>query len=314
MPPTGTKDAEFNIDQVMEELAGGVKKLPEQALRTAQAHRDAMIPRLIACIEQATANVAAGTGVQGNAHFFALFLLTEFRAGQAWPAIRAALTLPEDGPFDLFGDAITESLHRILAHFTAESPKELDRLIGEPTVNEYVRWEAARTFLCLVRDGSLTRDEAVERLRDHLRTGIETDDEVLVSGVVAELVLMSPQESLEDIKAGFSHALIDPTVVSWKEVERGLAEGPARFEKSLRTCDPTGIDDTVEELNWWFSFQETPSPTSTHANSVALGQKPVLDIPPPLPTTVRNETPRVGRNDPCPCGSGKKFKKCCGAN
>jgi len=24
--------------------------------------------------------------------------------------------------------------------------------------------------------------------------------------------------------------------------------------------------------------------------------------------------PRVGRNDPCPCGSGKKFKKCCGAN
>ncbi len=74
MPPTGTEYAEFNIDQVMEELAGGVKKLPEQALRTAQAHRDAMIPPLIACIEQATAHVAAGTGVQGNAHFFALFL------------------------------------------------------------------------------------------------------------------------------------------------------------------------------------------------------------------------------------------------
>ncbi|MGE5607744.1 MAG: SEC-C metal-binding domain-containing protein, partial [Bacillota bacterium] len=26
------------------------------------------------------------------------------------------------------------------------------------------------------------------------------------------------------------------------------------------------------------------------------------------------ETPKVGRNDPCPCGSGKKYKKCCGAN
>ena len=25
-------------------------------------------------------------------------------------------------------------------------------------------------------------------------------------------------------------------------------------------------------------------------------------------------TPKVGRNDPCPCGSGKKYKKCCGAN
>jgi uncharacterized protein len=28
--------------------------------------------------------------------------------------------------------------------------------------------------------------------------------------------------------------------------------------------------------------------------------------------TIRNETPNIGRNDPCPCGSGKKFKQCCG--
>ena len=25
-------------------------------------------------------------------------------------------------------------------------------------------------------------------------------------------------------------------------------------------------------------------------------------------------TPKVGRNDPCPCGSGKKYKHCCGRN
>ena len=30
------------------------------------------------------------------------------------------------------------------------------------------------------------------------------------------------------------------------------------------------------------------------------------------PTPVRRETPKVGRNQPCPCGSGKKFKHCCG--
>lgn len=30
--------------------------------------------------------------------------------------------------------------------------------------------------------------------------------------------------------------------------------------------------------------------------------------------TVRNEGPKVGRNDPCPCGSGKKYKNCCGRN
>jgi uncharacterized protein len=30
--------------------------------------------------------------------------------------------------------------------------------------------------------------------------------------------------------------------------------------------------------------------------------------------TLRREEPKVGRNDPCPCGSGKKFKQCCGAS
>ena len=33
----------------------------------------------------------------------------------------------------------------------------------------------------------------------------------------------------------------------------------------------------------------------------------------PKVETVVNEGPKIGRNDPCPCGSGKKYKKCCGA-
>jgi len=33
----------------------------------------------------------------------------------------------------------------------------------------------------------------------------------------------------------------------------------------------------------------------------------------PAVQTVRRDGPKIGRNDPCPCGSGKKYKKCCGA-
>ena len=41
--------------------------------------------------------------------------------------------------------------------------------------------------------------------------------------------------------------------------------------------------------------------------------KEKMAIPPQImPEQVRRETPKVGRNDPCPCGSGKKYKKCCG--
>jgi preprotein translocase subunit SecA len=34
----------------------------------------------------------------------------------------------------------------------------------------------------------------------------------------------------------------------------------------------------------------------------------------PVYATVRRDSEKIGRNDPCPCGSGKKYKKCHGAN
>ena len=37
--------------------------------------------------------------------------------------------------------------------------------------------------------------------------------------------------------------------------------------------------------------------------------EPEIQLP---KVTVRRETPKVGRNDPCPCGSGKKYKHCHG--
>lgn len=31
-------------------------------------------------------------------------------------------------------------------------------------------------------------------------------------------------------------------------------------------------------------------------------------------STYKRETPKIGHNQQCPCGSGKKYKKCCGGN
>jgi SEC-C motif-containing protein len=43
------------------------------------------------------------------------------------------------------------------------------------------------------------------------------------------------------------------------------------------------------------------------------GQWYFKDGKPVAPKTLQREAPKVGRNDPCPCGSGKKYKKCCGS-
>jgi preprotein translocase subunit SecA len=41
------------------------------------------------------------------------------------------------------------------------------------------------------------------------------------------------------------------------------------------------------------------------------GEQPADDAP-RITIPLKRELPKVGRNDPCPCGSGKKFKQCCG--
>ena len=47
----------------------------------------------------------------------------------------------------------------------------------------------------------------------------------------------------------------------------------------------------------------------TYSEKQSTIHKKVQDEP---QQPVVREGPKVGRNDPCPCGSGKKFKKCCG--
>ena len=57
-----------------------------------------------------------------------------------------------------------------------------------------------------------------------------------------------------------------------------------------------------------------PQVSTTMTGSSASAAEPAPEQEIKLPkVTIRRETPKVGRNDPCPCGSGKKFKNCHGA-
>jgi preprotein translocase subunit SecA len=51
---------------------------------------------------------------------------------------------------------------------------------------------------------------------------------------------------------------------------------------------------------------------ASHAQQERAANTPVA-APDARPTTIRRSQPKVGRNDPCPCGSGKKYKRCHGA-
>ncbi|MBP9865031.1 MAG: preprotein translocase subunit SecA [Candidatus Omnitrophica bacterium] len=71
------------------------------------------------------------------------------------------------------------------------------------------------------------------------------------------------------------------------------------------------MDSTPQELN-----HPSAGGMASFETRGALHSDPALasldENSPPIPAPVRRDHPKVGRNDFCPCGSGKKYKKCCG--
>ncbi len=55
----------------------------------------------------------------------------------------------------------------------------------------------------------------------------------------------------------------------------------------------------------------SPEPT-VETSAPPVSAEPEASPTPTIELPMKRELPRVGRNDPCPCGSGKKFKNCCG--
>ena len=127
----------------------------------------------------------------------------------------------------------------------------------------------------------------------------DTDDEEPAE--VEELDLAQLQQSL-------------PPGVDVQQVEEMLRSPQGAMLADFSAfCQERGLEgepDEAEMRELHEEWLQTPRPALE-------GEKPadVLEggrLFPGKVETFRRETPKIGRNDPCPCGSGKKFKRCCG--
>ncbi len=81
------------------------------------------------------------------------------------------------------------------------------------------------------------------------------------------------------------------------------------FERFMRQIPTQTIHDGVSVLG--HGGESTPD---SSRSSVRGGDEAMQAALKAASTPVRRQVEKVGRNDPCPCGSGKKYKKCCGEN
>jgi hypothetical protein len=106
--------------------------------------------------------------------------------------------------------------------------------------------------------------------------------------VVAVADLPAP-ELMDDVRQAYAEGLVDSFFARLEQIEKGNVR---RRRKDVI------ITDAIAEMEWWACFHKP--------------QKATAAPPEVSPKPVQHKKP--WRNAPCPCGSGLKYKKCCGAS
>ena len=202
----------------------------------------------------------------------------------------------------ILDDAITENLHQILiATFDGDAGRLYD-IMKDPEIDEFVRDAVFHAWTYFVLTGRIDRTEAHAYLRDCFET-LRPARNSYIWVAWADAVARLGFEDLRDlVKAAFEDRRVSEQVLNLSDFDRALAraleaEDREKWMKRERLC-PFG--DTIGTLSKWHCFSES------YIRQMRQDEMAVLSE-----DTVLNPHRNVGRNDPCPCGSGKKFKKCC---
>ncbi|MDR2855906.1 MAG: DUF1186 domain-containing protein [Methanomicrobiales archaeon] len=238
---------------------------------------------------------------------YALFLLAEFRVNDALESFLKILKFDEKTAELLLGDTITSDCGRLIA--SVADTKDIDRIklvIENGTINPYHRLAALRALITMYFTGAYSKEELFSYLGYVLNLASESDyndEATFISFLVSYCHTVEAKEHFPFILELYEKDMIDRIIIESEDFIEGIynRERDPVFEEKVRSRKYSLIHDTIKEMHWWYCFQQKEEPHGKQpqlSSDVSSKSKPVA-------------SKKVGRNDPCPCGSGKKYKKCC---
>jgi hypothetical protein len=292
---------QIDVSRVLEDL-DIPEGLPRDAIRLANAHRDVMVPAFLQLIEQ---NLH-GELTRPDALFFIFHLLGQWREKSAYRPLAKLLQRPRDEINVAFGGAITETAHRVMAAIFDKDPAPLYDLILDPEADEFIRSRMFDVLAMVTLRGELPRSEMERFLRDFYSAFESSDDGSFVwVGWQSAIAALGLVELKSLVQRAFELEYVDPSDTEYEffeeDLQRALKFPDAPWE---RKDEYTLFGDTIEELSSRYAF--SPEYLNRKKDRAAREERPSSPSVPAI-----NPFKIVGRNDPCPCGSGKKFKKCC---
>ncbi|MEK7391958.1 MAG: DUF1186 domain-containing protein [Fibrobacterota bacterium] len=237
---------------------------------------------------------------------FAMLLLAEMRHRPAYGLLQKLARHPQAEEF--LGELLIECLGRCLAACWDGQVSSLTDLVKDASVDANPRNQAVVAVMCLVTAGERTREDALEDLKGLMREALATKSSEIAAACVIGLWDLYPDSESEKLaRELYAKGLVDDDILPLSDldevVELGLeAAIEAAKEESLCSLRV----DAVSDSEWWSCWGGDEDSEFDASEYDENGDW----IPPePIEQLVSQ---KVGRNDPCPCGSGKKHKKCCG--
>src|SRR5262249_55572743 len=206
----------------------------------------------------------------------------------------------------VLGDATTETSQRVMAAVFDGDPQPLYDVILDAEADEFIRARMCDAVAMVTVRGELPRQEAARFLRACF-TDLRPQDECYVwegwQGAVSALGLAELKPLVEE---AFDRGFIAPEVVKIGHFEKDLEWALAHPDHPWDSGNNEYAlwDDTIGVFSSWERRNEQYK--RDRERRLAADYEPSW-FPQPAVNVYKN----VGRNDPSPCGSGKKFKKCC---
>ena len=200
---------------------------------------------------------------------------------------------------------VTQDGARILAAVSDGDLTPIKSLILNRDADQYGRGAGVSALALLAAWAEIPREPVVEYFLWLAEEGLEREPNQVWDSLVAESADIEALVVFPALRGAYRDGLADPQSMAPEELAEIESAPPGRMLEAMRERQPP-IDDVAVATSWWSAFEK-------HSADDALEE--VWDderqqlIEPEQP--YRAPT-KVGRNEPCPCGSGKKFKKCCG--
>ena len=252
--------------------------------------------------------------------------------------------------YDFRSEALTVDDPRELLYHTAEQAIETQAAIANTEgIHEFITW-VNTTFPLGLREEHLPAERdpesltqcVIERVKQAYDLKARHEDSESLKRLERHMIIQSIDEhwqeylrnmdSLRESIGLQAYGQRDPLIEYKREAYHLFMDLMDRIYAEISTAmfrSATSVD-AMEEFFKSLQGMQAPRPQASalaaaaqaaprqpQRRRVAPGGAPPpgMDLPQAAQpaTPIRRNVPKAGRNDPCPCGSGRKYKKCCGA-